>query len=92
MLDDNGIFKIDSSCSHSKLGEIHNKILENIKDIKMIEISEDEALQSSALLSLLKTIKQSKPDIAIPLIENESGKLFGLGNFVIMDRKNNDDV
>jgi hypothetical protein len=85
MLDDNGIFKISADCSHDKLQEVHNSILENIKDIKTIEVNQDNALQSSALLSLLKIVKQNKPDITIPIIENNNGNLLGLGNFTIMD-------
>jgi hypothetical protein len=88
MLEDDGTFKIDASGSHSKLKKIHKNIIKNIDDIKVIEVSSDEKLQSSALLTLLQTIKMSKPDISIPLIDNEGGTLSGLGNFVIIEKNN----
>lgn len=84
MLDENKVFKIDLGCSHEQLQEVHRHILEVIKDIKVIEIDQNEALQSSALLSLLKTIKQSEPDIEIPLLQSPNATLQGLGNFEIM--------
>ena len=84
MLEDNGIFKIDAGVSHSELGEVHKDIVKNIKSINTIEISEDDELKSSALLSLLICIKNSKPEIKIPLIEKQNSFLNGLGSFSIV--------
>ena len=88
MLEDNGTFKIDVGESHSKLKKIHKDVVKNIENIKIIQVSNDEELQSSALLSLLKTIKQSKPDISIPLVDDQDVNIAGLGKFIIMDKNN----
>ncbi|MGM0519899.1 MAG: hypothetical protein ACQERD_09685 [Campylobacterota bacterium] len=85
MLENNGVFKIDASCPHHKLEEIHKEILNNINNIKEINVIEDDALESAGLLSLLQTIRKSHPDIEIPLFKNKNSKLLGLGNFVIVD-------
>ena len=84
MLEDNGIFKIDASVSHNELKEIHKELVENIKNINTIQISDDSELKSSALLSLLICIKNSKPKIKIPLIEEQNSFLNGLGKFSIV--------
>jgi len=41
-------------------------------------------LKSSALLSLLVSIKNFKPEISIPLIEKKDSFLNGLGTFSII--------
>lgn len=88
MLEDNGIYKIDSSVSHNKLKKIHKEILKNIAEIKTIQIDQTDSLGSSALLSLLKIIKSTHPEINIPLIEEKESYLKGIGKLIIIDKNN----
>ncbi len=81
---DNNIFAIDGSTSHGELSKVHKDILKNIKDIKTIEVKQENEIQSSALLSLLICIKNSKPKIKIPLIDKQNSFLNGLGSFSIV--------
>lgn len=85
MLESNGVFKIDTGLSHNELKKVHKNIVKDIKSIKTIEISQENELKSSALLSLLKTIKLSKPNISIPIIDDQKGEINGLGCFVIVN-------
>lgn len=85
MLDKNGAYQINSSCPHNELDGVHKDILENIDNIKVINIIEDDSLESSALITLLHTIKKSYPNITIPLLENKNSNLKGLGDFVIVE-------
>ena len=88
MLEDNGIFRIDSAVSHNKLKKIHKEIEKKIKEIKTIQIDQSDSLGSSALVSLLKIVKSSYPDIVIPLIDEKETQLKGVGKFVIIDKNN----
>jgi hypothetical protein len=84
MLSNDNIFAIDASTAHSELEKIHKEIVKNIDKIKTIEIKQDEDIKSSALLSLLVSIKNSKPEIGIPLIDEQNNFLKGLGKFSIV--------
>ena len=84
MLDQNQIFTIDASIPHSEIDKVHKDIVENIDNIKTIEIKQEEGLKSSALLSLLVSIKHFNPEISIPLIEKKDSSLNGLGTFSIV--------
>lgn len=84
MLNENQVFTIEASIAHSEIEKVHKDIVENIDKIKTIEIKQEEALKSSALLSLLVSIKNFKPEISIPLIEKKDGFLNGLGTFSIV--------
>lgn len=87
MLEENGVFTLNLSCEHKELKNIHNEILNNINKIRKIMIIEDDILSSSALISLLVTIKSNYPTINIPLIDDN---LFikGVGNLTIIDKNN----
>jgi hypothetical protein len=84
MLMDNNIFTIDISTSHSDLANVHKDVLKNIDKIETIELKQDEQINSSALLSLLFCIKNSKPNIKIPLIDEQNSFINGLGKFSIV--------
>ena len=84
MLENNGIYNIDAGVSHNELDEIHKDIVKNIKNIKIIQISDDDELKSSSLLSLLICVKNSKPKVKIPLIDEQNSFLNGLGKFSIV--------
>lgn len=81
---DNNIFTINVSTSHSELENVHKDILKNIDKIEIIEVKQDGEINSSALLSLLICIKNSKPEIKIPLIDEQNSFLNGLGKFSIV--------
>ena len=84
MLTNDNIFTIDASTPHSELASIHSDIIKNINEIKTVEVKMDDELKSSALLSLLVSIKNSKPEIVIPLIDKKDNFLKGLGRFSIV--------
>lgn len=84
MLSDNNIFTIDASIEHSELEKTRQDIIQNINNIKTIEVKQDDEIKSSGLLSILVTIKHSKPDIKIPLIDEQNSFLKGLGTFSIV--------
>lgn len=86
MLEENGVYQIESSTAHAEIANIHKDILKNIKEIKTIEINQTDDLSSSALISLLKTIKSNNPDINIPLIDTKEGNIKGVGKFVIIGK------
>ncbi len=84
MLNDDNIFTINASIDHSELEKIYKKIVKNINKIKTIEIKQDDDIQSSALLSILVSVKSSNPNIKIPLIDEQNSFLKGLGRFSIV--------
>ena len=84
MLTNDHIFTIDTSTSHSELAKVHNEIVKNIDKIETIEIKQEDELNSSALLSLLICVKNCKPKIKIPLIDEQNSFLKGLGAFSIV--------
>ena len=84
MLDSNNIFTIDIAVVHSELEAVYKEIIKNLNGIKTIEIKGDDDLQTSSLISLLVSIKNSKPDISIPLIDHQNSFLKGLGKFSIL--------
>ena len=84
MLTNDHIFTIDTSTPHNELVKVHKDIVKNIDKIETIEIKQGDEINSSALLSLLICIKNSKPNIKIPLIDEENSFLKGLGAFSIV--------
>ena len=84
MLTNDHIFTIDASTPHSELTNVHKSIVENIDKIETIDVKQGDEIGSSALLSLLISIKSSNPKIKIPLIDDEKSSLNGLGSFSIV--------
>jgi len=74
---------IKANIEHNQLEKVYQDILSSINSIEQIDISEDDALASSGLISMLVSLKQSNENIKIPLLDDENCILNSLGKFSV---------
>lgn len=60
---------IDADMSLDEIVEFEEFIRLRIDYIEVIEVEEGDALKSSALLSILVSLKRTKPQVQIPFLE-----------------------
>ena len=65
------VLTIDCSMSMEEIMEFEAFIRPRLEYIEMIEVLEDAPLQSSALLSILSSLKRTKNDLQIPFLEKK---------------------
>lgn len=63
------ILTIDMSISMEEVAEFEEFVRPRIDYIETIEVDEEGALRSSALMSLLVSLKRTKPELKIPFLE-----------------------
>ena len=66
------VLTIDSSMSMQELLEFETFIRPRLEYIEMIEVLDTGALKSSALLSLLSSLKRTKRDLMIPFLDKRA--------------------
>ena len=66
------VLTIDSSMSMDELLEFEAFIRPRLEYIEMIEVLDTGALKSSALLSLLSSLKRTKRDLTIPFLDKRA--------------------
>jgi len=63
------ILTVDINMSLAEIKEFEEFIRPRIDYIEVIEVEESGALQSSALISLLISLKKTRPELQIPFLE-----------------------
>ncbi len=76
---DGDILTIGLDMSMEEIREFEQFVRPRLEYIEMIEIEEGAALNSSALLSLLISLKRTRPEIRIPFLEQGSTTAGGYG-------------
>lgn len=69
---ENGILCLDANISNLEIESIVAFIKENIIQIKEVIVDEKSMVASSCLFALLKSIKNTKGDISIKLLDNDN--------------------
>jgi len=75
-----GILTIDSNLDNEQLVALSKEIEINLETIKEIQIDAEVAPASSALFSLLTSVKKAKKEIFIPVLEQDTTNIAGLGD------------
>jgi hypothetical protein len=70
MLFDGDVLTIEAELSLDEIREFEQFVRSRIDYIETIEIDMEKPLQSSALLAILISLKRTRPDLKIPLIDN----------------------
>ena len=78
-----GVLYIDSNLNNQELQELSEEIRNNIEQIKEVIIDEKSAITSSCLFTLLCSIKKSKNDVVISILETHTN-IEGFGNVTIV--------
>lgn len=68
----NGVLTIDASFDNTKIESSLELIKENITQIKEVIIDENSVVASSCLFALLCSIKKTKADISILLLDKDN--------------------
>lgn len=76
---DGDVLTIDLNLSMDEIVTLEEFIRPRIEYIERIETEDGSVLSSSALLSLLVSIKKTRPEIEIPFLEKEQIISFSLG-------------
>lgn len=66
------ILTIDVDMSMEEIVEFEEFIRPRIEYIEIIEVEAENALNSSALIALLVSLKKTKPELKIPFLEKRS--------------------
>lgn len=69
---ENGILCLDANISNLEIESIVAFIKENIIQIKEVIVDEKSMVASSCLFALLNSIKNTKGDISIKLLDNDN--------------------
>lgn len=69
---ENGILCLDANISNLEIESIVAFIKENIMQIKEVIVDEKSIIASSCLFALLNSIKNTKEDISIKLLDNDN--------------------
>jgi hypothetical protein len=67
---DGDTLTVDADMSMDEIVEFEEFIRSRIDYVEVIEVEESGALQSSSLLSLLASLKKTRPELRIPYLEN----------------------
>lgn len=70
MLFDGDVLTIEAELSLDEIREFEQFVRSRIDYIETIEVDMEKPLQSSALLAILISLKRTRPDLKIPLIDN----------------------
>lgn len=79
---ENSTLILDSQLQNEQINELVSQIVVHFDEIQKVEVENlDKGIASSALFSLLQSIKQRKNEIVIPLIDEHlnvpsMGKIF----------------
>lgn len=73
-----GKLTIPASLSNDELLSLAKKIANEIDEIHSVEI-DDNIVESSALFALLGSIKKSNPNVKIPVLDDATVELNGIG-------------
>jgi hypothetical protein len=76
---DGDVLTIDLNLSTDEIVTLEEFVRPRIEYIERIETEEKSVLSSSALLSLLVSIKKTRPEIEIPFLEKEQTISFAFG-------------
>jgi len=81
------VLTIDIDMSIEEIIEFEEFIRSRVDYIETINVNEDGGLQSSALIALLVSLKQTKPDLEIPFLEKGKfvSKAYGTMNWICYD-------
>lgn len=78
-----GVLYIDSNLNNQEIQELSEEIKNSIEEIKEVIIDEKSVITSSCLFTLLCSIKKSKNDVLIPILEKQTN-IEGFGNVTII--------
>lgn len=81
------VLTIDIDMSMEEIIEFEEFIRSRVDYIETIDVQEDGNLQSSALIALLASLKQTKPELKIPFLEKGKlvSKMYGTINWICYD-------
>lgn len=82
---ENGVLKIDSDLDNLELEKLSQEIKNSIEEIKEVIIDEKSVIASSCLFTLLFSIKNTKNDISIPVLEKDVD-IESFGNVTIINK------
>ncbi len=74
-----GVLIIDAKSSNDSLESLAKEILLNIQEIKEVVVDDTLGVESSALFSLLASIRKTAPEIKIDFLDKPSVKIEGTG-------------
>lgn len=74
------ILTINGKADNKELSALAKEILEHIDTIKEIVVSYEDGIESSALFSLLYSIRKTNPDINIPFLAEVVKHINGIGS------------
>ncbi len=74
-----GVLIIDAKSSNDSLESLAKEILLNIEDVKEVIVDDALGVESSALFSLLVSIRKTAPNIAIDFLDKPSINVEGIG-------------
>ena len=63
------ILTVDSNMSMEEIKEFEEFIRSRVDYIEVIEVEDAGAMQSSAFLSILSSLKKTRPELQIPFLE-----------------------
>ena len=84
---DGDVLTIDCHMSMQELMEFETFVRPRLEYIEVVEVSENGALQSSALISLLVSLKRTKRDLVIPFLDKRAvhSPLYGTVHWICHD-------
>ncbi|ABB44251.1 hypothetical protein Suden_0973 [Sulfurimonas denitrificans DSM 1251] len=74
-----GVLIIDAKSSNDSLNTLAKDILQNISEIKEVVVDDTLGVESSALFSLLVSIRKTAPHVKINFLDKPSIHVEGIG-------------
>jgi len=81
LVNNEGVLNISATLDNSELAQVAKDIKDNISTIKRVDVDTKSGVTSSALFTLLASIKKAKSDIVVPYLDDNSCvNINGLGD------------
>lgn len=74
-----GTLTIDAKADNKTLDALAKEILTHLQEIKEITVDDSLGIESSALFSLLASIRKTAPHIKITFLDTDALKIEGIG-------------
>lgn len=78
-----GVLNIDAKIDNEQITLLSKMILQQIEQVKEICVDASNGVASSALFSLLASVKKTAPHIHIALLEGDVAQIEGIGKMSI---------
>lgn len=74
---------IDASWDNAKISQLAEDIVANLSDIQEVEVDDSGGVESSAVFSLLASVRKTAPHIKISFIDKDFVEVKGIGTISI---------